>query len=509
MKTTDKAGSSVLQHDKSTLEHLGYKQELARKMSGFSNFALSFSVIGLLLGLSANFQAGFSVVGGSAVGVNWLVGGLFALIVAATLGQIASAYPTAGGLYHWSSILGGRGWGWGTAWLNLISYIFSLASVNVALYGLFNSIVLNGLFHVDISKWGLSQQIPAVIAITVSQAILNHLGVRLLSHLSNFGAWLNLGGCALLLVLMLMGLKHFDIAGLFELHNYSGEAGGNVVPLNSNPLVLFGMAMIFPLWIMTSFDASAHASEETVDAEHSVPKAMVSSVAISWMVGLIMSAAFVFAMPDQGKIAHEGFNIFYAILATLPVADFWKELVSVAIILCTYICGLCIMTGCSRAMYAFARDGGLPMLFGRVSPRYQSPAAAIWLSAVLAVLATLYTPAFASLAAGTAMFYYVSYAMPVVPALLALRAGWSRQGPFSLGRWFLPAGIVTLLGAVILFFVAIQPPNAILLNYAIGIAITLIVVWFAVERRRFNGPPTELHLATAATRRTAYNPAGK
>ena len=57
--------------------------------------------------------------------------GLFALVVACSMGQIASAYPTAGGLYHWSSILGGRGWGWTTAWFNLLGLIFVVASVNV------------------------------------------------------------------------------------------------------------------------------------------------------------------------------------------------------------------------------------------------------------------------------------------------------------------------------------------------------------------------------------------
>ena len=41
---------------------------------------------------------------------------MFALAMA----QIASAFPTAGGLYHWASILGGRFWGWLTAWLNLL-----------------------------------------------------------------------------------------------------------------------------------------------------------------------------------------------------------------------------------------------------------------------------------------------------------------------------------------------------------------------------------------------------
>ncbi|MFY0116413.1 amino acid permease, partial [Acinetobacter baumannii] len=86
---------------------------------GFSNFAISFSIICILAGGITSFQLGFSAGGGFAIGVGWLVGGLFALIVACAMAQIASAYPTAGGLYHWASILGGRFWGWATAWVNL------------------------------------------------------------------------------------------------------------------------------------------------------------------------------------------------------------------------------------------------------------------------------------------------------------------------------------------------------------------------------------------------------
>ena len=99
------------------LARLGYQQQLERRMSGFSNFAISFSIICILAGGITSLQLGTSAVGGVAAGVVWPIGVLFALLVAAAMAQVASAFPTAGGLYHWSSILGGKGWGWATAWL--------------------------------------------------------------------------------------------------------------------------------------------------------------------------------------------------------------------------------------------------------------------------------------------------------------------------------------------------------------------------------------------------------
>ncbi len=106
------ADNQKLTEDEKVLHGMGYAQELARRMGGFSNFAISFSIICILAGGITAFPVAMSSGGGFSVAIGWIVGGLFALVVAASVGQIASAYPTAGGLYHWASILGGRGWGW-------------------------------------------------------------------------------------------------------------------------------------------------------------------------------------------------------------------------------------------------------------------------------------------------------------------------------------------------------------------------------------------------------------
>src|SRR3989440_1350612 len=117
--------------DVRTLERLGYAQELRRGMSAFSNFALSLSIICILSGGVTSFHLGLCGVGGASVGLGWPLAWLFAMAVAATMAQVASAFPTAGGLYHWASILGGRGWGWATAWFNLAGLVTALAAINV------------------------------------------------------------------------------------------------------------------------------------------------------------------------------------------------------------------------------------------------------------------------------------------------------------------------------------------------------------------------------------------
>src|SRR2546422_1990295 len=120
--------------DERLLRALGYEQELARRMSGFSNFAISLSIICILAGGITSFHVGLCSAGGASIGLGWPLVCLFSLMVAATMGQVASAFPTAGGLYHWASILGGKGWGWITAWFNLAGLITVLAAINAGTY---------------------------------------------------------------------------------------------------------------------------------------------------------------------------------------------------------------------------------------------------------------------------------------------------------------------------------------------------------------------------------------
>src|SRR5258705_13949934 len=143
--------------DVALLHKMGYAQELLRRMGGFSNFAISFSIICILAGGITSLQLGVSAMGGAAAGIVWPVGVGFCFLVALCMAQIASAFPTAGGLYHWSSILGGRGWGWATGWFNLGGLIFVTAAVNVGTYQLFTTFI-GPMLGLDPARLGVPQQ---------------------------------------------------------------------------------------------------------------------------------------------------------------------------------------------------------------------------------------------------------------------------------------------------------------------------------------------------------------
>lgn len=487
--------------DVKTLHSMGYAQELARRMSGFSNFAISFSIICILAGGITSFPLAMATGSGFEATVGWVIGGVFALVVAASLGQIGSAYPTAGGLYHWSSILGGRGWGWATAWINLLGLVFVVASVNVGVYALFKDLVWSGVFGHDVSAWGYQEQVIGVVIITVAQALINHFGIRLTTMLTDFSGYLILVVAVVLTAMFLIWGASWDFSRLTTFVNNTGDPGAGYVPTARTALVAFLIGLLYPLYTITGFDASAHTSEETHNARVAVPRGMIHSVLWSLVFGFVMAVSFVLASPDLAATAKDGANAWFNLFNNLPAPFLLKSIIAIAIVLANFICALAGLTSTSRMIFAFARDGGLPgsSVWKTVNPTWRTPVAAIWLGAVLAVAATLYSPAFAALAAGCALFLYVSYAMPVAAGLLAEGKSWTEFGPFRLGIWSKPFAVITVLGVLVLMYAGIQPPFDILINYAIGLIVLLVVLWFGIESRRFKGPPIGADIARRAS----------
>ncbi|WP_025099877.1 amino acid permease [Burkholderia sp. A1] len=472
--------------DEDLLEQFGYKQELSRGMSAFGNFAMSFMAIGLFWALGANMQQGLGTAGAFGITVTWLIGGGLAYATAASLGEISSAIPTAGGLYHWSSVLGGRGWGWATAWINLISYVFSVGGTAVAFYLLFNQLILNGMLHIDTSHWGYAQQVLGVTLIVGGWAALNHFGVKTLAWCVMVGAYVTFAGAVALVVVMLCNLHLANLAHLFSFTNNTGDAGGGVVPHTGNLLLSFGYALLLPMWIVTSYDAAAHVSEETVDASRAVPRAMRNSVILSVVLGGVLLVLFYLAMNDPAAIAKKGGDGFALLFEQVRAPRLLKDAIVLSLTVSAYICGASALTGLSRAIYSFARDRGLPLVFSRVSARYATPVVGIWAGAFAGIAVTLYSSAFNALVAGTALFYQLAYGMAIGAAMFARNR---HYGPYRLGVLSRPYGAVAIVGGIFIIWVGLQPPTDILIHYFIGFFVLMVLAWFGFERRRFPGPP--------------------
>lgn len=484
--------------DVKVLHGMGYAQELERRMSKFSNFAISFSIICIVSGGINSLGQATSGAGGAAIGIGWPVGVMLSGVFALALAQISSAYPTAGGLYHWGSILGNRFTGWLSAWLNLLGLVTVLGAINVGTYYFFF-----GAFGARMGMEDtLFNRVLFMAVITGIQALINHFGIGLTARLTDFSGYLILATAIALTVACLIAAQDIDISRLWTFTDYTGGEGSDAVWPNTVGVgMAFLLGLLLPVYTITGYDASAHTSEETVKAAHNVPAGMVSSVIWSGLFGWIMLCSFVLMFPSMDGAAQQGWNVFFwAMDERMNPAV--RDVLYVMIFVSQFLCGLATVTSVSRMLFAFSRDGGIPgasATLAKVSPRRRVPIAAIWTSATLATLFVWFTsaitiagtPAYSIVVSCTVIFLFLSFAVPIALGLVTIGGPkWPHMGPWNLGiPVFRLIAVLALAAMVLLFFLGVQAPNTYALPITIGFVILAVVVWLVFERRRFQGPP--------------------
>ncbi len=496
------ASDDYTDHDKhqdvAVLHSMGYAQELQRSMSKFSNFAISFSIICILSGGINSFAQAISSVGGAGAGIGWIVGCLLSGMFALAMAQIASAFPTAGGLYHWASILGNRFWGWLTAWLNLLGLITVLGAINIG-----TAYFFAGTFGGLIGFTGTDMQVVTFVAvITIAQALLNHLGIKVTTMLTDVSGYIIFATTAVLVVACLYFAPAIDISRLWTFTNYSGDAGGGVFPQSDNMGYLFLLCLLLPVYTITGYDASAHTSEETMGAATSVPKGIVTAVFWSSIVGWVMICAITLAIPDMATAAGQGWGMFFGTMDAIMPAGL-KTVLYAGIFIAQLLCGLATVTSASRMLFAFARDDGMPVgskALSSVSPKYRTPVTAIWTATVLCILYVVLamsikvggTSIYVIVVNSTLVFLFLSFTIPLVAAMLAYGGPkWPKAGPWNIGDGlYRLVTVLAVVGMGVILFIAVAPPNERVLYVVLGFLVLALILWFAVENRRFEGPPT-------------------
>lgn len=465
----------VPDQDARELGRLGYAQELFRTMGGFSNFAISFSIISILTGAVTLFGYGFEMGGPLQMSLGWPLVSFFSMLVAMSMAELASAFPTSGAMYHWSAALGGKGWGWANACINLAALITAVAAID---YGCAQ--FLAPLLGVD----GTASNLLWLYAlILLSHALLNHFGIRWVAFLNDASVAIHIGGVVIIVCALVFFAPHQPASFLLR-------------PINSNGRSYawaFVLGLLQAQWTFTGFDASAHMAEETHDPRRRVPWGIVMSVVVSAVVGYVLLLALVMAVQDVGAVLHakdasgEPMPAVIAILAQAlgPRAG---VAVSAVAMLAMWFCGLSCITSCSRTIYAFARDHGLPgsSLWKRVSPVHGTPDAAIWVTVALAFLALVYSKAYSVVTSISVVTFYIAYLMPVYLALR--RSGWQKDAVWNLGRYSRSIAMLSLGWGAFIFVIMILPPNETAGKSLGALALLLVVLYFARARRQYDGP---------------------
>ena len=460
-----------MDRDAEQLERLGYAQQLLRDMGGFSSFALSFSVISILTGAVVLYGQGLTYGGPLTMSAGWPLVTLLTLPIAASLAQLASSYPTAGALYHWSAVLGGRGAGYTTAWLNVIGQFAITAGID---YGL--AAFLAALFALPPGRGPI---LALFVLVLSSHALLNHLGVRVVARLNDLSAWVHIVGVAVIIGTLAWLAPHQPASFLVQRFTTRGTPYGTA----------FALSLLQASWTFTGYDASAHVSEETRDPTRNAPWAIFLSVVVSGVVGYALLLAVTLSIGDL-RLAAGADNPFIYVLRT-ALGDRLGNVLVLTAMAAMWFCGLSSVTSNSRMLFAFARDGGTPFsgTVALVSTRYRTPHVAVWISAACAFAVALWAPAYEAMIALSTIALYASYGLPIACGFRARRSGrWSAFGPWDLGRWSPLVNLVALLWIAAATVLFVLPPNQIA-GYTFGGCLVLIGLdWHLRMRKRFEGP---------------------
>ncbi len=503
--------------DEQLLATLGYKQELKRSWSGFSNFAISFSSISILSGCFTTFSQAWNNGGPITISIGWPVISSFILIIGFCLAELASAYPTSGGIYWWASKLGGPKAGFFTGWLNFIGLLAINASV---VYGAatFLNIIL-GMYSPHYAANFLDgdyikQQFFWFMIIMIFITALNCFSTQILAIFNNASVWWHVGGTILIVaILIIVPDEHQTAKWMFTTRiNNSGFAGVNTYWLYVLPL-----GFLLTQYTITGFDASAHLSEETHGAHLSAAKGIWKSIFYSAIGGYILLMAFLFVATKPETISSFDTNINPfgggSVIAILynALSPMMFKLIMIVSTAGQIFCAIACLTSCSRMMFAFSRDGAIPgyRYWSKVN-KNMVPLYAVLASSIIGIIITL--PALWKSPRGipTAFYAVVSigviglYLAFLIPLWLRWRAGNHFQaGAWTLGkkyRWMNLIAVIEIIIISIYFILPFEPAAVpgnkhftwLAVNYApvlVGLTLISLWIWWNVSVKKwFTGP---------------------
>jgi amino acid permease (GABA permease) len=477
--------------DEQRLHEMGYAQELRRRMSGFSNFAVSFTIISILSGCLTLYGFGMLTGGPVVIVWGWPFVGVMTLFVGLAMAEVCSSYPTAGGLYYWAAKLArrnGPAWSWFTGWFNFLGQVAVTAGIDFGA-AFFVHALLSLVFGLSAAHW-ITVVIYAIILAV--HGMLNQFGIRLVALLNDISVWWHIFGVLIIVgVLAFVPSHHQSPSFVFgHFNNGTGLAVGTFY------IVLIGL--LLAQYTFTGYDASAHMTEETHDAARSGPRGIVMSIVVSLFAGWVLLIGVTFAIQHYGTES----------LSAVPPAQIFVDAIGqrgaelLLLIVCgaQLFCGMSSVTANSRMIYAFSRDGALPgsKFWHRVNHRTRTPTNAIWLAAGGALILGLpYLWNYAAYAAVTSIAVIGLYIAYVTPTLLRLRLGEDfKRGPWHLGRWSYVVGWIAVVwvGIITILFMLPQvgPIKAATFNYAVVAVLVVIgfagIYWLVSARHWFTGP---------------------
>ncbi|KAI1798916.1 amino acid transporter [Daldinia bambusicola] len=493
--------SIVVQDDAAALAQLGHKQELKRNFSMISMLGLAFAILNTWTALAASITLALPSGGPSAVVWGLIVAGVCNLCLAASLAEFLSAWPTAGGQYHWAAIVAWRKWSRGisyaTGWINVSGWVALTATGGL----LGSTFIINiiSLLHpnYEAEPW---HQFLIYIGFTLISLFINAFSTRLLPLFTKAAFFWSLTGFVVISITILACSSPEYQSGEFVYGEFINEVGWPD-----------GLAWLLGLlqgaFALTGFDAVAHMIEEIPQPHVKGPRIMLACIGIGMITGFIFLSCLLFCVNDIDTVIESSAGPLLQIFMDSTRSPAGSVCLLMFPLVCMLFTSTTLMTTSSRMSYAFARDRGLPFsrIFAQVHPQLDVPLnALLWTAAWVVVFGCIFlgsSSTFNAITSASVVALGVTYAIPPCINVLRGRRMLPENRAFKLPGvlgWVLNlVGIGwTILTTVLFVFPPEIPVTSENMNYCIvafGVILLIsVVTWMFDGRKNYAGPHVEV-----------------
>ncbi|KAJ4987854.1 amino acid permease [Stagonosporopsis vannaccii] len=514
--------------DRYELARVGKEQVLKRRFGLVSMTGLSCGLMCTWESLLVIFLTGFQNGGPAGLIYGFIVIWLGNFSVFICIGELASAVPTAGGQYHWVSLLAPRSnkrfFSYITGWLTVIGWIAALTSVCFFVSDLV--LQLASLNHSDTyvrENWHATLLIWAVlllcifINVFISGALPTIEVVVLIVHV--------LGFFGILVPLVYLTPAHNTAKDVFTTFHNKGQwptqALAFFVGLQGNALAFIGT------------DSVVHMSEEVKNASTDVPRSMLLSLGINGTLAVGLLLAVLFSATDLEQLLTEESSLspFIRIFQRSVGSDVGATIMVCIIIALEFCSAMGCLAAASRMTWSFARDRGLPFsrALSMIDKRTTIPVVAILVVTVFAALLSLINIGNSAAFNGTISLvlegFYLSYLLAIGLLLwrrvrgdldsqnaeLAIFSSsphhddiYDRSltwGPWRLkGYLGVANNAVAICYLVLIIFFSFWPtqvnPTPEMMNWAVvvtgGVAMFSVLYYIVFARKSYTGPLVEI-----------------
>lgn len=502
METSQNSGrQAAMAQDATILEHMGHKQELKRNFSMVSMLGLAFAILNTWTALAASISVALPSGGPSSVIWGLMVAGCCNLCLAASLAEFLSAYPTAGGQYHWVAIIAGQRWSrsmsYITGWINVCGWV--ALSATGGLLG--STFILNivSLMHPDYESepW---HQFLIYIAFAVIALAINTFGTRLLPLVTKAAFFWSVAGFVIISITVLACAGPTFQPGSFVYGEFINEVGWP-------DGLAWMLGLLQGAFALTGFDGVAHMIEEIPNPQVTGPRIMLYCIGIGMFSGFIFLSCLLAVVRDVHAVIESPAGPMLQMIMDATQNPAGATCLMMFPLICMVFTSVSLMATSSRMSYAFARDRGLPFshVFARVHPTLEVPLnALLWTFGWVVIFGCIFLGSdstFNAITAASVVALGVTYAIP--PAINCLRgrkmlpATRAFKLPNTVGWVANLVGIAwTILTTVLFVFPPETPVTPDNMNYCIAAFGVMLLIagatWFADGRKHYTGPQIDV-----------------